>query len=315
VVVVRSYISVRRRGYLRTLGIGGSLSVAGCTRRSVTTDGGSSGGLTLATATTAHDSGLLDELIPGFETAFGTTVKPLVRGTGASLRTARDGDCDVVLVHARSLEDRFLRAGHGINRRRLMINDFLLVGPGDDPVGVADRAPPAAFRAIAEAEFPFLSRGDESGTHTRERQVWEAAGVTPSGSWYRETGQGMGDTLTAAERAGAYTLTDRGTFLAVSAGGPLTAHVTGGLENPPTLLRNEYAVIPVNPAHHGSAYPLAMAFVGYLTGPGQTLIERFRVDGERAFRPAGSSPRPAFDQYVPTGWPAERSRTEDTDRP
>jgi tungstate transport system substrate-binding protein len=117
----------------------------------------------------------------------------------------------------------------------------------------------------------------------------------------------MGDTLTTAEQVGAYTLTDRGTFLAVSSDGPLTVHVAGGIDDPLSLLRNEYAVIPVNPARHESAYPLSMAFVGYLTGPGQAAIEAFRVGGERAFRPAGVSRRPNFEQYVPTDWPTEGS--------
>jgi tungstate transport system substrate-binding protein len=300
---------VRRRRYIQLLGTSGSVSVAGCAEQLRTTTDGEPprAALTLATATTAHDSGLLDDLLPGFEAAFETTVKSLVRGTGASLRTARDGDCDVVLVHARALEDEFLRAGHGINRRRLMVNDFLLVGPNDDPAEVAGRSPTGAFRAIADAGVPFLSRGDDSGTHVRELQVWAAAGVTPSGPWYRETGQGMGDTLTTAEQVGAYTLTDRGTFLAVSSDGPLTVHVAGGIDDPLSLLRNEYAVIPVNPARHESAYPLSMAFVGYLTGPGQAAIEAFRVGGERAFRPAGVSRRPNFEQYVPTDWPTEGS--------
>lgn len=300
---------MRRRRYFQLLGVGASLSVAGCAeRRGATTESEpSQANLTLATATTAHDSGLLDELLPDFEATFQTTVKPLVRGTGASLRTARDGDCDVVLVHARPLEDEFLRAGHGINRRRLMVNDFMLIGPSDDPAGVGGRSPVEAFRAIADAEVPFLSRGDNSGTHVRELQVWDEAGITPSGAWYRETGQGMGDTLITAEQVGAYTLTDRGTFLTVSSDGPLAAHVAGGIDDPPSLLRNEYAVIPANPARHEGAYALAMAFVGYLTSPGQATIEAFRVNGERAFRPAGSSPRPNFEQYVPTGWPTEES--------
>lgn len=300
---------MRRRRYVQLLGAGGSLSAAGCAEQlDATTDSEPPrASLTLATATTAHDSGLLDELLPDFEATFQTTVKPLVRGTGASLRTARDGDCDVVLVHARSLEDEFLRAGHGTNRRRLMVNDFVLVGPSDDPAQVAGRSPIEAFRAIDDAEAPFLSRGDNSGTHVRELQVWDEAAITPSGEWYRETGQGMGDTLITAEQTGAYTLTDRGTFLTVSSDGPLAVHVAGGLDDPPPLLRNEYAVIPVNPARHEGAYPLAMAFVGYLTGPGQGTVEAFRVNGERAFRPAGSSPRPNFEQYVPTEWPSEES--------
>lgn len=299
---------MRRRRYVQLVGGGGSLSLAGCADWSrPTTEEQPSEALTLATATTAYDSGLLTELIPDFEATFNTTLKPLVRGTGASLRTARDGDCDVVLVHARPLEDEFLRAGHGLNRRQLMANDFMLVGPTADPAGVADSTPTEAFRAIADAETPFLSRGDRSGTHIRELQLWEAAGVTPSGAWYRETGQGMGDTLITAERVGAYTLTDRGTFLTVSSDGPLVAHVVGGLDDPPPLLRNEYAVIPVNPARHESAYALAMAFVGYLTGPGQTTIAEFRVDGKRAFRPTALSSQPNFEQYVPAAWPGTES--------
>lgn len=300
---------MHRRRYVQLLGIGGTASVAGCSERASepTPNQLSVADMTLATATTVEDSGLLGELLSGFQTSFETTVKPLVRGTGAALRTARDGNCDAVLVHARTLEDEFLRAGYGLNRRQIMVNDFLLVGPSDDPAEVAGRSPIDGFRAIANTEVPFLSRGDNSGTHVRERQVWDAAGVTPSGEWYRETGQGMGDTLITAEQVGAYTLTDRGTFLTVSSDGPLAAHVAGGLDDPPPLLRNEYAVIPVNPARHESAYPLAMAFVGYLTSTGQATIKAFSVNGERAFRPAGLSPRPNFDQYVPTGWPSEES--------
>lgn len=287
------------------LSFSGLLSVAGCTgARTTATDAEPPmKTLTLATATTVHDSGLLEELTPGFEDSVGATLKAVVRGTGAALRTARDGDCDIVLVHARPLENEFIRAGHGINRRRLMVNDFMIVGPPGDPAGVAGRSPSAAFRAIAEAETPFLSRGDRSGTHIRERRLWREAGVAPSGGWYRETGQGMGGTLVTAEQVGAYTLTDRGTFLSMSTDGTLVQHVARGIEEPPPLLRNEYAVIPVNPARNEGAYALAMAFVGYLTGPGQAAIEEFRVNGERAFRPTAMSPDPDFDQYVPTDWP------------
>ncbi len=286
------------------LGLGGVLSVAGCTggSTSVREATATEGTLTLATATTAHDSGLLGALTPGFEETSGASVKTVARGTGAALRIARDGDCDAVLVHARPLEDEFLRSGYGINRRTVMVNDFLIVGPTDDPAGVSGRTPVAAFRGIAGAEATFLSRGDRSGTHLRERRLWDEAGVDPSGSWYRETGQGMGDTLVAAGQAGAYTLTDRGTFLTVSDEGVLAAHVDHGIDDPPRLLRNEYAIIPVNPARHDVAYPLAMAYVGYLTGPGQSRIGGFRVGGERAFRPLGPAPEPNFRQYVPTDW-------------
>jgi tungstate transport system substrate-binding protein len=308
-VAVYGFTHVHRRRYVQLLGIGGATSVAGCGERAseTTPNQPSVADMTLATATTVEDSGLLGELLSGFQTFFETTVKPLVRGTGAALRTARDGDCDAVLVHARALEDEFLRAGYGLNRRRVMVNDFMLVGPTDDPAGIASRAPTEAFRRIAETGSPFLSRGDRSGTHIRELHIWDAASVTPSGGWYRETGQGMGDTLVAAEQAGAYTLTDRGTFLSVSSGGPLAIHLAGGLDEPPMLLRNEYAVIPVNPARHDTAYALVMAFVGYLTGEGQATIADFRVNGERAFRPSALSSRPHFDQYVPTNWRGEES--------
>ena len=300
---------MNRRRYVQALGIGGALSLAGCSGDTGTAEDIDAGAdivdeeLTLATATTTHDSGLLDALLPGFERTFGASVKTVVRGTGGALRTARNGDCDAVLVHARSLEDEFLREGHGINRRTVMVNDFLIVGPPDDPAGIAGMGPVAALRAIADEKARFLSRGDRSGTHVRERQLWREAGIEPAGTWYSETGQGMGQTLVMANEAGAYTLTDRGTFLTVSANQEgLVAHVDYGIAEPPPLLRNEYAVIPVNPARHDVAYPLGLSLVGYLTGPGQTHIREFRVAGERAFRPAGLHEEPNFRQYVPSDW-------------
>ncbi|GAB7095829.1 extracellular solute-binding protein [Halolamina litorea] len=295
---------MHRRALLRTAGLGGLLGLAGC---SATAGSGGDdtasdrGPLTLATATTAYDSGLLDAVIPGFEARFGAAVQTLPRGTGGSLETARNGDCDAVLVHARPLEDQFIREGHGINRRSVMVNDFLVVGPPDDPAGVAGLDPAPAFRAIADAGSTFLSRGDRSGTHIREQRIWEEAGLDPGGDWYQETGQGMGNTLTVAEQMGAYTLTDRGTFLTVREGS-LTAHVDRGIDDPPALLRNEYGIIPTNPARHEAAYPLAMAFVGHLTGPARSTIAEFRVDDQRAFRPLGGGEGPDFDQYVPTEW-------------
>lgn len=286
---------------MQTLGFGGALSLAGCLD-----DSGAAPSvertLTLATGTTAYDSGLLDSLHPGFEETFGTTVDALSRGTGAALRTARDGDCDVVLVHARPLEDRFLEAGYGINRRRVMVNDFMISGPPNDPADVGGRRPVEAFRAIADEAATFVSRGDGSGTHVRERRLWDEANVYPTGEWYLETGQGMGETLVTAAQSGGYTLSDRGTFLAVDTDGELAGHVASGIESPPPLLRNEYAVVPVNPARHDVAYALALAYVGYITGPAQPEIDRFRVAGEPAFRPAATSRQGEFEQYVPSDW-------------
>jgi tungstate transport system substrate-binding protein len=287
---------------MQILGLGGALSMAGCasqTEENVSQPDA----LTLATATTAYDSGLLDVLNRQYTQRFGSDVEAVVRGTGAALQTARDGDCDVVLVHARPLEDEFLKNGYGINRRSIMVNDFLLVGPPDDPANAAGRGPVSAFQAIAEAEATFISRGDRSGTHIRERRIWDEANVSPSGEWYLETGQGMGDTLVTAAQSNAYTLTDRGTLLSVSPDGELARHVDAGIADPPPLLRNEYAVIPVNPAQHDVAYSLAMSYVGYFTGPGQSQIESFRVAGERAFRPLSRSSNPDFEQYVPSDWP------------
>ncbi|WP_299335908.1 substrate-binding domain-containing protein [Haloplanus sp.] len=296
---------MNRRQYVQALGLGGVVSAAGCSGGSETTDATElDRDLTLATGTTAYDSGLLDEVTPGFEETFGSTVRTVARGTAGSLRTARNGDCDVVLVHARPLENGFLRGGHGLNRRAVMVNDFLVVGPPEDPAGVAGTDPVAAVRAIATETATFLSRGDRSGTHIRERRIWDRAGIDPSGAWYRETGQGMGDTLATAEQIGAYTLTDRGSFLTVSDGDGLVRHVDRGIDDPPPLLRNEYAVIPVNPARHEVAYTMAMAYAGYLTGPaGRSRIDRFRVGGKRAYRPLGTSPEPEFRQYVPSDWP------------
>ncbi|ELZ85912.1 molybdate transport protein [Haloferax elongans ATCC BAA-1513] len=256
--------------------------------------------IVLATATTAYDTGLLDALHEEFTARFGIRVKTLVQGTGAALRTAADGDADVVIAHAREAEDEFLRAGHGINRRDLMHNDFLVVGPESDPAGVdsVGNDPLAAFQTIAESESLFLSRGDDSGTHRREQSLWERSAATPSGRWYQATGDGMGDTLRQASRRGAYTLVDRGTFHVYGDSISLDSFVEGPLGGGPELLRNDYGIIPTNPARHDVDYPSAMAYVGFLTGrTGQKIIRTF---GESTlFVPDALDDDPAVDQYGP----------------
>ncbi|MFB6360423.1 MAG: substrate-binding domain-containing protein [Halobacteriales archaeon] len=290
-----------RRRFLHTVAAGSAIAVAGCIEGSAAASHPEASQLALGATTTIHDSGLLDALLPGFEDRFDTRVKPVIRGSGAVLRTAADGDVDVVFVHARPLEDERLREGAVVNRRAVMVNDFLVVGPAADPAEVADTAPLEAFRRIAAEEATFLSRGDRSGTHLRARQLWEAAGLDPAGTWYRETGQGMGNTLSTARKLGAYTLTDRGTFLATRTGA-LAPLVNYGLEDPPPALRNEYAALATNPARNDTAYSLAMAFIGYLTGPAQERIREFRIDGEPAFRPIGLSAGTRFSEYVPSDW-------------
>lgn len=261
--------------------------------------------LVLATTTSAFDSGLLNELNPVFEARFNVRVKVIAVGTGAALRHGRDGDADVVMVHARAAEDEFLKGGWGINRRDLMYNDFVIIGPADDPAGIkgSDSAV-ESFRRIADNESLFLSRGDDSGTYKKELAIWETAGIVPSGRWYLEIGKGMGDTIVQADQMGAYTLSDRGTFLAMRARVNLAILVEGPIEGGDPLLINRYGVVAVNPARYPEVnYQMAMAYIGFLTSPqGQEIIADFRIDGEQLFYPAALTEEPNFEQYLPEDW-------------
>lgn len=228
--------------------------------------------LRLATTTSTADSGLLEAILPAFEARANARVEVIAVGTGQALEIGRNGDVDVVLVHARSLEETFVAEGFGINRRDVMYNDFVLVGPADDPAQVAaTTTATAAFRAIAAAEAPFASRGDNSGTHAKELSIWASADLTPTPdlAWYNELGQGMGATLIMADELRAYTLTDRATWLATAGNLPDLRIVFGGdtiAENPDPGLYNPYGVIPVNPERHsGINAELAEAFAVWLT--------------------------------------------------
>ena len=173
------------------------------------------GTMILATTTSTRDSGLLDELLPGFEDESGCSVKTVAVGSGEALELAEKGNADALLVHSPAAEEEFMEGGHGTSRKAVMHNDFILVGPADDPAKVANAtSAPDALTKISKAEAPFASRADESGTHTKELSLWETAGNERGGPWYIETGQGMGETLTIASQKQAYTLSDRGTFLA-----------------------------------------------------------------------------------------------------
>jgi tungstate transport system substrate-binding protein len=229
------------------------------------------GTLLLATTTSTRDSGLLDELLPKFERRSGCSVKPLAVGSGEAMELGERGDADVLLVHSPDDEQAFMTEGHGASRKAVMHNDFVLLGPPDDPAGIeqADAAPDALTR-IAEHEASFASRGDDSGTHAKELSLWEAAGVEPEGGWYVETGQGMGETLTIADQKQAYTLSDRGTFLATD-NLDIELLVEGG-----AALLNPYHVIVVEGEDVNRE--CAEAFSTWITAPPtQRAIESFGV--------------------------------------
>lgn len=241
--------------------------------------------LILATTTSTQDTGLLDVLIPLFQEKTGYIVKPIAVGTGQALALGERGEADVLLVHAPADEQKLVASGAAVNRQLVMHNDFVLVGPPGDPAGIKN-APSAAdaLAKIAASKAIFISRGDDSGTHKRELSLWKEKGIAPQGSWYQETGSGMGQTLRVASEKGGYTLTDRGTYLALKKDLQLAILFEGD-----PLLLNIYHVMQINPekfpAVNGEG---AKAFVVFLTSPeAQAVIEKFGVDkfGEPLFFP------------------------------
>lgn len=241
--------------------------------------------LILATTTSTQDSGLLDVLIPAFEQKTGFKVKTVAVGTGQALKMGEEGNADVLLVHAPASEKTFMENGFGSERILVMHNDFILVGPAADPAGVkGSGSSPEAFAKIAAAQAAFVSRGDDSGTHKKELDLWKKANLTPEGDWYIESGQGMGATLKIASEKSAYTLTDRATYLANKD----TLGLEILLEGDAALL-NVYSVIPVNPAKWPKVnVEGANAFAQYLVSPeGQALIGEFGKEkyGQALFTP------------------------------
>jgi len=229
--------------------------------------------LTLASTTSTLDSGLLDALIPPFEKKFHCTVKIIAVGSGQAIRLGRDGNADVLLVHDREAEEKFVADGFGVERLDVMHNDFILVGPGNDPAGVRGLKAEDVFRKIAAAAAPFASRGDDSGTHKKEQQLWRAAGLAPSGAWYLESGSGMEATLRIANEKRAYCLVDRATWMAHR--GEIDALVT--LVEGDARLFNPYSVIVVSPAKFSWVNAgLAARFAGFIRSPeGQAIIRDF----------------------------------------
>jgi tungstate transport system substrate-binding protein len=250
------------------------------------TDGGKDQTLTLATTTSTDNSGLLAYLLPFFEEEHNAEVEVIAVGTGQALEIGEDGNADVLMVHARSLEDAFMEANHGVRREDLMYNDFVIVGPRDDPAGIEGMTDAAqAFAQIAEAEAAFISRGDDSGTHTKEKAIWSEAGVDPSGDWYVSAGQGMGAVLTMADEQQAYTLSDRATYLARTLEGTELEILVEG----DPILFNPYGVIAVNPEKSEEINAdLANTFIDWLISvPTQEKISEFGVEefGQPLFTP------------------------------
>jgi tungstate transport system substrate-binding protein len=243
--------------------------------------------ITLASTTSTRDSGLYDYLLPIFEKETGIEVRVVAVGSGQAIELGRKGDADVLVVHDPDAEAKFVADGYGIERRALMSNDFVIVGPKADPAGVRGmRDAPAALARIAAASSPFASRADSSGTHQKELSLWKAAAIDPkaaSGTWYRETGSGMGATLNTAVGMAAYALTDRATWDAFANKGDLEIAVEGDAR-----LLNPYSVILVNPAKHPHAkVEAARRFAEWLLSPaGQKAIGAFEKNGKPLFTPA-----------------------------
>jgi len=247
--------------------------------------------IVVASTTSTQDSGLFEYLLPIFTAKTGIEVKVIAQGTGQALDTARRGDADVVFVHARAAEEKFLAEGFGVKRYPVMYNDFVLVGPKADPAGVkGGRDIVAAFKAIKEKRAPFVSRGDRSGTHVAELNLWQAAGIdiaADKGPWYRDIGQGMGAALNTASAMEAYVLSDRGTWLSFKNRGDLEISVEGDRR-----LFNQYGVMLVNPAKHPHVKKeWGQAFVDWLISPeGQRAIAAYRIGGMQLFFPDADSP-------------------------
>jgi tungstate transport system substrate-binding protein len=238
----------------------------------------------LATTTSTENSGLLSFMLPEFTKDTGYTVDVVAVGTGAALKLGENADADILLVHARSLEDAFMAAGHGTERRDVMYNDFVILGPKNDPAGIKN-APNAieAFKRLASGTpAAFVSRGDNSGTHVMEKNLWKAAGITPDGSWYKEAGQGMEQVIIMTDGLSGYTLTDRGTWLAVKDKTKLAIAYDGD----PTLF-NPYGVITVNPSKHADINAQgAKALLDWFTSArGQELVSAYKLGGETLFFP------------------------------
>ncbi|MCZ8124679.1 MAG: substrate-binding domain-containing protein [Magnetospirillum sp.] len=239
--------------------------------------------ITVASTTSTEQSGLFGHLLPRFQAATGIAVRIVALGTGQALDVGRRGDADVVFVHDKPAEDRFVAEGFGVERIQVMYNDFLVIGPKADPARIKDlKDVTEAFRRVQRAGAPFVSRGDRSGTHAAELRYWQEAGVQPAGAWYREVGQGMGPALNTAAAMNAYILADRATWLNFRNRADLDVLVQGD-----ERLFNQYGVILVNPQRHAHVkVEMGRTFIAWLVGPdGQRAIADYKIGGEQLFFP------------------------------
>ncbi|MCA3248412.1 MAG: substrate-binding domain-containing protein [Azospirillum sp.] len=239
--------------------------------------------ITVASTTSTDQSGLFGHLLPRFQAATGIAVRIVALGTGQALDVGRRGDADVVFVHDKPAEDRFVAEGFGVERIQVMYNDFVVIGPKADPARIKDlKDVTEAFRRVQRAGAPFVSRGDRSGTHAAELRYWQEAGVRPAGAWYREVGQGMGPALNTAAAMNAYILADRATWLNFRNRADLDVLVQGD-----ERLFNQYGVILVNPQRHAHVrVEMGRTFIAWLVGPdGQRAIADYKIGGEQLFFP------------------------------
>ncbi len=244
--------------------------------------------LRLATTTSTYETGLLDHILPPFEKKHNVKVHIISVGTGKAIKIAENGDVDVILVHARKAEDKFVSDGYGVNRRDVMYNDFIIMGPTGDPAGVGGlNDAKQAFKQIHDRQQPFVSRGDESGTHKKESLLWSKVGLVPKGQWYLSAGQGMSATLRMADEKNAYVMVDRATYLFNKDKVRLKKLVEGDKD-----LFNPYGVIAVNPFKHKRAkYERAMALVAWLTTPQcQQMIAEYKKMGQHLYHPNAQKP-------------------------
>ena len=246
--------------------------------------------IVVASTTSTQDSGLFGYLLPIVKQKLGIEVKVLAQGTGQALDTARRGDADVVFVHAKSAEEKFLAEGFGVKRYPVMYNDFVVIGPKSDPAGIKGKDVVVALQTIKAKAAPFVSRGDRSGTHIAELALWKQAGIdiaADKGPWYKEIGQGMGAALNMASASNAYVLSDRGTWLAFKNRGDLAIVVEGDKR-----LFNQYGVMLVNPAKHPTVKTdLGQQFIDWLVSPeGQRAISGYKIDGQQLFYPNAADP-------------------------